>query len=72
MIQEEITVANVSCQGCVKAITRTLSALEGVHDVKVTIETGAVTATHIEMLSREQIVHALSSIGYPEVAKNKA
>ncbi|MEP6796482.1 MAG: heavy metal-associated domain-containing protein [Saprospiraceae bacterium] len=67
MITENITIANLSCNGCVKTITKKLTAIEGVEKVDVDLETNMVSVNHIESLGRETLTQTLLAIGYPEI-----
>jgi copper chaperone CopZ len=69
MKTENITVANLSCSGCVNTITKKLTAIIGVEKVEVDLETNNVLVNYNETVSREQITHMLLSIGYPEAAE---
>ncbi|MCW8827539.1 MAG: heavy-metal-associated domain-containing protein [Gammaproteobacteria bacterium] len=66
MSNEQFTVQNVKCGGCVSAIESGLKELTGVESVEVTIEGGQVTVSG-ESLSREAISDKLKQLGYPEV-----
>ncbi|MCW8958170.1 MAG: heavy-metal-associated domain-containing protein [Gammaproteobacteria bacterium] len=66
MSNEQFTVQNVKCGGCVSAIENGLKELAGVESVEVTIEGGQVTVTGAS-LSREAISDKLKQLGYPEV-----
>lgn len=65
MQNEEFTVQNVKCQGCVSAIHEGLTMLPGIQDAQVEIETGHVSVTG-ENLNRTQISEKLAELGYPE------
>jgi copper chaperone len=64
-MQEQFTVRNVKCGGCVKAIQEGLRALPGVAQVEVVIEGGKVTVEG-DALDRGQLSAKLSQLGYPE------
>lgn len=66
MNTENITVANLSCGGCVNTITKKLTAIEGVKKVEIDKEISLVSITHNETVSRELLTKTLLSIGYPE------
>jgi copper chaperone len=66
---ENITVANLSCSGCVNTITKKLTFITGVEKVEVDLETNNVSVNHNETLKREQLTHMLLSIGYPEATE---
>ena len=69
MKEENITIANLSCGGCVKTITKKLTEIEGVERVNVDLETNVVSVDHTEAVSREQLTEKLLSIGYPEATE---
>ena len=69
MQTEKITIANLSCGGCVNTITKKLTAIAGVEEVNVDLETNNVSVNHNESVSREQITQTLLSIGYPEATE---
>lgn len=64
-MQEQFTVRNVKCGGCVKAIQGGLQTLPGVTAVNVVIEGGQVTVEG-DRLDRTQLSAKLSELGYPE------
>jgi len=65
METEIFTVQNVKCGGCVNNIKEGLTAVSGIQNVTVTIETGLVQVEG-ESLSHEQIAQKLGELGYPE------
>ena len=69
MKTESITIANLSCSGCVNTITKKLTAISGVEKVAVDLETNSVSVNHNEMVNREQFTQMLLSIGYPEATE---
>ncbi len=69
METNNITIANLSCGGCVKTITKKLTAIKGVEKVSVSLETNNVTVDHDETVNREQLTKMLFSIGYPEATE---
>lgn len=64
-MQEEFTVQNVKCGGCVKAIQEGLASLPGVQSVEVTIEGGRVRVSG-DKLDRATLAAKLAELGYPE------
>ncbi len=66
MKTENITIANLSCSGCVNTITKKLASITGVEKVEVDLRTNSVSVNHIETVGREQLTQMLLSIGYPE------
>jgi copper chaperone len=69
METENITIANLSCNGCVNTITKKLTSIKGVETVKVDLETNNVSINHNEIVSRKQLTEMLLSIGYPEATE---
>jgi copper chaperone CopZ len=61
-----ITIANLSCGGCVNTITKNLIAISGVEKVEVDLSTSIVTVSHNETVSVEKLIEKLTSLGYPE------
>ena len=66
-MQEQFSVKNVKCGGCVKAIQQGLQGLAGVCAVTVVIDGGHVTVEG-DTLDRAQLSAKLSELGYPEAA----
>ena len=60
----ELQVDNVKCGGCANAIREGLLTLQGIHEVAVDIESGAVTI-HGEDYSDMEIHSKLNDLGYP-------
>ena len=69
MKTENITIANLSCGGCVNTITKKLTTITGVEKVEVDLETNNVSVNHNETVNREQLTQMLLSIGYPEATE---
>lgn len=69
MKTENITLANLSCGGCVNTITKKLTAITGVKKVEVDLETNNVSINHNETVNRERLTQMLLSIGYPEATE---
>ena len=60
-----VTVAGMTCEHCVKAVTEELSsALHGVQSVNVTLSSGLVTLTSDRKLTDEEIASAVDEAGY--------
>lgn len=57
-------VAGMTCGHCVAAVSAELAALDGVQDVDVVLETGAVTVTSATPLDRGAIAEAIEEAGY--------
>ena len=58
----------MSCQHCVMSITKALTKLEGIQNVKVDLQKGEVSFDNTKSLGSEKIEKAISDAGY-EVAK---
>ena len=69
MTTEQFQVPGVSCQHCVNAITREVSALPGVQSVQVALDNKTVTVDHGEQVNTDQIIAAINEAGYDEVAR---
>ena len=67
MITEKFQVPGVSCQHCVNAITSEVTAIAGVQQVEVALDSKVVTVAHAEQVSTDQIVAAIVEAGYDEV-----
>ncbi|MFP4472177.1 MAG: heavy-metal-associated domain-containing protein [Bacteroidales bacterium] len=71
MTTEKIMIENLKCHGCAKTITNTLSAMEGVENVEVSVDEGSVTFSYNEsQQQKDQILHKLAKLGYPEKGNN--
>ena len=66
---ERFQVPGVSCQHCVNAITKEVSALPGIQRVQVALDDKTVTVEHGEQVNTDQIVAAINEAGYDEVAR---
>ena len=69
MITERFQVPEVSCQHCVNAITKEVSAIPGVQQVQVALDSKTVTVEHADQVSTAAIVAAINEAGYDEVAQ---
>jgi len=65
MIHKTITVPNIGCAGCVKAIELELSEMPGVHSVRASLPGKAVAIAFEAPATLPGIVQALRAIGYP-------
>ena len=57
-------VAGMTCGHCVQSVTAEIEKLEGVQDVDVDLETGAVTVTSGEALSKDSVRAAVDEAGF--------
>lgn len=71
---EEIVVLNVSkvtCGGCVKHVTQTLTEIEGVGDVFVNLDDGTATIAYAKAkVKPEMLTAAVIKAGYPTTVAN--
>lgn len=65
-MNQNITIENLKCGGCASTIIKGLSAIEGVKDVTVDVET-SVVSFHSEATILNDVKEKLSKLGYPEV-----
>jgi copper chaperone len=69
MTTERFQVPGVSCQHCVNAITKEVSALPGVQRVQVALDDKTVTVEHSEQVSTNAVIAAINEAGYDEVTQ---
>lgn len=67
MEQTIIKVDGMSCDHCVKCITETLSALNGVSGVVVSLENNTVTVDHNSAVTVDLLASEIEDIGYDVV-----
>lgn len=61
-----LNVSNMTCGGCVSHVTKTLTAVEGVSDVKVSLENGtAVVNYDAAKIETKALTAAVVKAGYP-------
>ena len=63
MASKSYTVTGMTCGHCVSAVTEEVSKVDGVAEVDVVLETGAVTVTG-EGFTDEQVAAAVDEAGY--------
>ena len=63
-MESTYTVEGMTCGHCVAAVTAELTAVEGVSDVTVVLEGGAVTVTSQAPLDAEVVAAAVEEAGY--------
>jgi copper chaperone len=59
-----IKVIGMSCQHCVKAVTKTLSDIEGVRDIQVDLAKGEVTFKEEHPVDTEVVRERIKKAGY--------
>lgn len=68
MAIEQFHVPDVSCEHCVKAITREVRAVQGVHAVQVNLQDKSVRVEHDGTASISTLVAAIHEAGYEDVS----
>ena len=58
------TVTGMTCGHCVASVTEEIAELDGVQDVAVVLDTGAVTVTSTRPLDRAEVQAAVEEAGY--------
>ena len=58
------TVSGMTCGHCVSSVTEELTELDGVTDVSVVLDSGAVTVTSDRDLGRDEVRAAVTEAGY--------
>jgi copper ion binding protein len=64
---KEFTVADMSCQHCVNAITKEVQGVQGVQLVKIDLGTKRVSVQANDTVSNDTIVEAINEAGYDDV-----
>mgnify|MGYP000991024087 CR=1 FL=1 len=62
-----LTVAGMSCQHCVAAVTGEISKLPGVSTVVVDLPTGLVTVTSADPVAADDLARAVDEAGFSVV-----
>ncbi|HEX6289197.1 MAG TPA: copper ion binding protein [Herpetosiphonaceae bacterium] len=64
---KEFNVPAISCQHCVNAITKEVTSLSGVQNVKVDLGSKRVSVQADDQVSTDAIVNAINEAGYDDV-----
>jgi copper chaperone len=64
---KSINIKGMSCQHCVTAVTKALSALDGIKDVKVDLKNGMATYEEVKPVDPQKITAAIKKAGYEVV-----
>ena len=64
-----LKVKGMSCQHCVMSVTKALSQLDGIQNVKVDLQTGEVRFDNTKSVGQDRIEKAVVNAGY-EVVRN--
>jgi copper chaperone len=67
MAEMTFVVPGMSCGHCVNAVTREVSALNGIARVDVDLATKLVTITATADVSRDVVMEAIREAGYDEI-----
>jgi copper chaperone len=62
-----IKIRGMSCQHCVKAVTKALSGIEGIKDVSVDLEKGEVSFSEQKPVDRAIIKKQIAKAGFDVV-----
>jgi copper chaperone len=61
---KSIKIKGMSCQHCVMAATRALSAVDGIKDVNVDLKSGVATFEEVKTVDPAVITAAIKKAGY--------
>ena len=61
----KIFIQNLKCNGCATTITKKLSHLENIADIKVAVEESSVAFNYKDNLDLEAVIETLKENGYP-------
>jgi copper chaperone len=64
MTSQTFTVTGMTCGHCAASVTEEISEIEGVENVDVVVETGAVTVTSASPLDESAVRAAVEEAGY--------
>jgi copper chaperone len=64
---KSIKIKGMSCQHCVMAATRALSAVDGIKDVNVDLKSGVATFEEVKTVDPVVIAAAIKKAGYEVV-----
>ncbi len=62
-----IKIQGMSCQHCVMAVTKALTGIEGVTDIRVDLKTGEASYTETKPVDRAVIRERIQKAGYEVV-----
>ncbi|WP_028357290.1 heavy-metal-associated domain-containing protein [Brackiella oedipodis] len=63
-VQNTLTISGMSCENCVKHVTKALQGLAGVQDVQVSLQAGQARVQSEQPLKQAQIAELLDDEGY--------
>ncbi|MBO4572405.1 MAG: cadmium-translocating P-type ATPase [Clostridia bacterium] len=72
MLKEKFSVTGMSCSACVARVERSVSRLEGVTEVTVSLLTNEMSVTFAAPCTEEAIINAVTAAGYKATAFKRA
>lgn len=63
-MEKVLNIEGMSCQGCVRHVTKALEAVEGVKAVEVSLEKKNATVSSEQEINTEVLVKAVEDSGY--------
>jgi copper chaperone len=64
---KSIKITGMSCQHCVRAVTKALGALDGIQNVQVDLKTGVATYEEVNPVDAKVVAAAIKKVGYDVV-----
>lgn len=64
---KKIKIKGMSCQHCVMAVTRALSAIDGIKNVRVDLQTGVAVYEEVNPVDDNVVAAAVKKAGYDVV-----
>jgi copper chaperone len=61
---KNIKIKGMSCQHCVMAVTKALSAVDGIKDVNVDLKSGVATYEEVKPVDPQVVAAAINKAGY--------
>jgi copper chaperone len=65
-MEATIYVQNLKCGGCANTITKNVTAIENITNIKVNVEESSVTFNYETEANLAEVKNKLQSLGYPE------
>ena len=59
-----VKIAGMTCQHCVMAVTKALSAVDGIKDIRVDLKTGIATYDEVKPVEASIVAAAIKKAGY--------
>ncbi|RMH13106.1 MAG: heavy-metal-associated domain-containing protein [Gemmatimonadetes bacterium] len=70
MTRRTLTVRGMTCEGCVKSVTRVLERVEGVNAVEVSLDEGSARITARDDVPTEVLIAAVEKAGFEAEARS--